>query len=682
MSLANHQEGLPPYVFRGPFDYWEAAFARNRGLFSLADQERLMNATVAIPGLGGVGGLHLVTLARAGVGGFHLADMDRFEPANLNRQYGAKMSHFGRTKVEVMVAEALDINPYLEIRSFPEGVREDNLDAFLEGVDVVADGMDFFNFDMRRLIFRRAREKGIHVVTAGPLGYSAALLVFAPERGMGFDDYFDIREGMDPEEKLMAFFLGLAPRATQMAYMDPRRIDLRGQQGPSLAVGCQMCAAVAATEIQRILLGRPGIKPVPHYCQYDPLVRQFHRGYLPLGNRHPIQRLKRRLLARRLSQAREALRPACPDPPPVAPIAGAIPEAISDYLVAAGIQAPSGDNCQPWKFRRLERGLELYLDPAADGSFFNVAQMASVIACGAALENVLVAATRYGLEGRVEAFPDPERPTLAARITLTCTGTVEDPRQRFIWERHTNRTPYDGRPLATRDEEALRAAAGGVPGVRLELLTDRTRIKTAAVLVGQADRIRVEHRALHEHLQQMIRYTAAEARGKGDGFPLGNLEAGAAGEWFLRATRSWSVMRVLNALGIGRLVPMIARQGVKSASAVGLIAVDNLSPEAFLAGGRVLERVWLTAARQGLDFQPMTAITLFRLRGQLEGAGGFQARHRRLLEDLWPRYEALWGGVRASAGEGHVMLFRLGHGRPVSCRTLRKASETSALEGR
>jgi len=654
--------------FRGPLDFREEAFARNIGIVSLAEQERLSRATVAIPGLGGVGGVHLATLARTGVGRFHLADLDHFETANLNRQHGAKVSTCGRSKVAVMAAEALDINPFLDLRTFPDGVREDNLEAFLEGVDVVADGMDFFNFDMRRRIFRRAREKGIHVVTAGPLGFGAALLVFAPGIGMGFDEYFDIREGMSPEEQLLAFFVGLAPRAAQMAYMDPRRIDLQGRRGPSLAPGCQICAAVAAAEILRILLGRPGIKPAPHYFQYDPFVRRFHRGYLPLGNRNPLQRLKRRLVARRLAQARERLQPSHPVPPPAAPVTGPVLPEVMDYLAAAGAQAPSGDNCQPWRLARRPRGLDLHLDPGADGSFFNVRQMASVIACGAALENILLAATRYGLEGRAAVFPEPSQPTLAARIELEASGVAEDPRQRFIWERHTNRTPYDGRPLAAHDREDLARAVDDLPGVHVTLLTERDAIRRAADLVRRADRIRVEHRPLHEHLQRMIRYTDAEARSKGDGFPLANLEAGAAGEWFLRATRSWGVMRVANALGMGRIVPLIAYQGVISASAVGLVQVAELTPEAFLLGGRAVERVWLTAARRGIDFQPMTAVTLFRLRCQLEGADAFQPRHRRLLRELWPLYEALWGGE----APGHVMLFRLGYGRPVACRTLRK----------
>jgi molybdopterin/thiamine biosynthesis adenylyltransferase len=228
-----------------------------------------------------------------GVGRFHLADFDVFEPANVNRQYGAKVSHFGRPKLDVMVEEVLNINPYLDIQKFPEGVTKQNVEAFLRGVDVVVDGIDFFNFDVRRMVFNRARDLGIHVVTAGPLGYSAAMLVFAPDRGMSFDTYFDIHGQMTTEDKLVAFMVGLAPRATHRHYIDPRAVDLEEQRGPSLDAGCEICASTAATEVVRILLGHPGLRPAPYFVQYDPFLRRFHQGYLRRGNRHPLQRLKR-----------------------------------------------------------------------------------------------------------------------------------------------------------------------------------------------------------------------------------------------------------------------------------------------------------------------------------------------------------------------------------------------------
>ena len=116
-----HISKLRALGYQNKYHYLEDALSRNIGFFSMAEQDRLLNATVAIPGLGGVGGAHLITLARMGIGRFHLADFDVFEPANLNRQYGAKVSHFGRPKLDVMVEEALNINPFLDIRKIPRG---------------------------------------------------------------------------------------------------------------------------------------------------------------------------------------------------------------------------------------------------------------------------------------------------------------------------------------------------------------------------------------------------------------------------------------------------------------------------------------------------------------------------------------------------------------------------------
>jgi molybdopterin/thiamine biosynthesis adenylyltransferase len=287
-------------------EYMAKAFSRNIGLLTQAEQDKLANAKVAIPGMGGVGGVHLVTMVRTGVGKFNLADFDVFEPVNVNRQYGARMPDFGRPKLEVMVEQARSINPYLEIKEFPEGINNTNIDDFLDGVEVVLDGLDFFNFDIRRLLFKRARKKGIYVVTAGPLGFSSAVLVFAPNEGMGFDEYFDIRDPMPEKERLLHFAMGLAPRATHIRYMDLSKVDLDSKAGPSLNIACQVCSAMAATEALRILLKRGGIKPVPWYFQFDPFVQKYRKGKLRMGNRNPIQRIKKAVVKIMLRKSRRA----------------------------------------------------------------------------------------------------------------------------------------------------------------------------------------------------------------------------------------------------------------------------------------------------------------------------------------------------------------------------------------
>ena len=115
------------------FDY-DTAYARNIGWVTTAEQQVLRRKRIAIAGLGGVGGAHLLTLARLGIGRFHVADFDTFDLANMNRQAGALMSTLGKGKAEVLAGMARDVNPEVEIGIFDEGVTSANLDAFLDGV--------------------------------------------------------------------------------------------------------------------------------------------------------------------------------------------------------------------------------------------------------------------------------------------------------------------------------------------------------------------------------------------------------------------------------------------------------------------------------------------------------------------------------------------------------------------
>src|SRR5947208_3441761 len=193
---------------------YPGAFARHLGLINTEEQKRLRFSRVAIAGMGGVGGIHLITLARLGIGAFHIADPDHFELANFNRQFGATTRSLGRGKAEVMAEEVRAINPDLKLRVFPEAITEENVGALLEGVDVLVDGIDFFAIEARRLVFREARRRGIWAITAGPIGFSTAWMTFSPT-GMSFDDYFDLKDAMTPMDQLIAFFVGLTPRATQ-----------------------------------------------------------------------------------------------------------------------------------------------------------------------------------------------------------------------------------------------------------------------------------------------------------------------------------------------------------------------------------------------------------------------------------------------------------------------------------
>jgi molybdopterin/thiamine biosynthesis adenylyltransferase len=271
------------------FEY-ESAFSRNIGWVSSLEQSALRGKRVAIAGMGGVGGIHLLTLARLGIGAFNISDFDAFDYVNFNRQAGAVMASLGRPKVDVLDEMAREINPEINIRKFPEGVSTANLDDFLEGVDLYVDGLDFFAFDARRATFAACARMGIPAITAAPLGMGTAVLTFLPG-GMSFEDYFCL-EGCDEEEMAIRFLLGLSPGMLQRSYLvDPSRVNLAEHRGPSTIAACQLCAGVAATESLKVLLGRGDIIAAPRGFQFDAYRNRLVHTWRPGGNRNLLQRI-------------------------------------------------------------------------------------------------------------------------------------------------------------------------------------------------------------------------------------------------------------------------------------------------------------------------------------------------------------------------------------------------------
>lgn len=276
------------------FDYGKA-FSRNIGWLTLEEQAVLRRSRVAIAGLGGVGGAHLLTLARLGVGHFHIADFDRFEVHNFNRQVGATMPTLGQPKAEVLARMAQEINPEAEVQIFPAGVTRDNVAEFLRGVDVYVDGIDFFAIEARRMLFARSYEQGIAALTAAPLGMGVSLLYFKPG-AMSFEDYFRV-EGRDENEQYARFIAGLSPAMLQRGYLvEPAAVNFAERRGPSTMMACDLCAGLMGTSVLKVLLRRGELRPAPWAMQFDAYRQRLRFTWRPLGNANPLQRLLMRFI--------------------------------------------------------------------------------------------------------------------------------------------------------------------------------------------------------------------------------------------------------------------------------------------------------------------------------------------------------------------------------------------------
>lgn len=142
-----------------------AQFERTRLLIGDVGINKLEKAKVAIFGVGGVGSYTAEALARAGVGKLVLVDKDDICITNLNRQIHALHSTIGKSKVEVMKARILDINPNAEVEIFQKFYMPENAEEFsFSEYDYVVDAVD--NVTAKIDLAVRAEKLSVPIISA------------------------------------------------------------------------------------------------------------------------------------------------------------------------------------------------------------------------------------------------------------------------------------------------------------------------------------------------------------------------------------------------------------------------------------------------------------------------------------------------------------------------------------
>jgi hypothetical protein len=194
---------------------------------------------------------------------------------------------------------ARDINPEVDIKAFPDGITDENLDAFLDGADIYVDGIDFFAPEARRKVFCACARKGIPALTAAPLGMGVALLFFKPGK-MTFEQYFRL-DGQPRFEQLVRFMAGLSPAMLQKSYLAvPSAANFAAERAPSTTMACYLCAGVIGTEVLKIVLGRGVMRAAPWGLQFDAYRQELAYTWRPMGNANPLQRVILWIIRRRL----------------------------------------------------------------------------------------------------------------------------------------------------------------------------------------------------------------------------------------------------------------------------------------------------------------------------------------------------------------------------------------------
>jgi molybdopterin/thiamine biosynthesis adenylyltransferase len=186
-------------------------YLRNVGTIGLDGQAKLLRATVAVVGLGGLGGYVTEALARMGIGHLILIDGDAFEEHNLNRQVLSAEDLLGVSKSSVAKLRVSAINRAVAVTGRAAVLTSENLRDLLRGADVVVDGLD--RLPPRLILQAGAQSMGIPMVHGSIAGFMGQVMTIFPS-DLGLRGLFG---GLDqvPEHGL-ELTLG-TPAATPMA---------------------------------------------------------------------------------------------------------------------------------------------------------------------------------------------------------------------------------------------------------------------------------------------------------------------------------------------------------------------------------------------------------------------------------------------------------------------------------
>lgn len=286
------------------------------------------------------------------------------------------------------------------------------------------------------------------------------------------------------------------------------------------------------------------------------------------------------------------------------------------FLLRYAILAPSNHNTQPWRFAINEDEVRVY---ANFDRWLKVAdrdQRELHISIGCALENLLIAAEHFGLAHQVTYFPEAENRKLVAAVKLVpsdSASSFRDPALFYaVFARHTNRNPYEDRPVTEEDQRQLQACCFE-KGVALRMTSDPEIRRKADALVSRADAIQFTNSAFREELAYWI-------------------GQGVFGTPWLLAKLSQLAASYLD---LDKYATKQDSDLLMSAPAFAILCSVEDDRESQVKVGQVFERIALTAAALGISVQPMSQIvqvpeTRAELAKLIPGASAFAQQPFRL----------------------------------------------------
>lgn len=286
----------------------------------------------------------------------------------------------------------------------------------------------------------------------------------------------------------------------------------------------------------------------------------------------------------------------------------AIDLSVVKSIVEAAMQAPSGDNCQPFRFVWKAPILEVHDCPERGRASLNVNNFGTWVALGAALANMELVAAAQGLEITRRLYPSPS--LKMADLSFESVPPRKDILLDLVALRTVNRKPYKNSKISALAKSTLSDMVPSRGRVDLKFIEEGPAFSTLVEGIGISDSFSVFNRDVHSFFYRWLRWSETDSLRSKDGMPVKSLELSFFDTIGLWLFKSWNVVQLNSLLGARSFFISRRKSLYRHTAAFGVLSVDAWDANAMVSVGEAVQKLWLKAAQLGLAFHGMMGFPL------------------------------------------------------------------------
>ncbi|MFT6843393.1 MAG: tRNA A37 threonylcarbamoyladenosine dehydratase [Psychroserpens sp.] len=643
-------------------EFIEVRTNRNKYKITQEEQDLLRTKIIGIAGLS-VGRAVATTMALERIcGEIRLADFDDLELSNLNR-INAPLSDMGIPKTISAAREIMEVDPFIKITCYSNGLTEENLeDFFLEGgkMDLFIEECD--GLDIKVLSRIKAKQLGIPVVMEASDRAVLDIERFdlEPNRKIlhgsldGLD--VDLLKSLKTNEEKMPYMLSIVGYETLSNRIKSSMLEIKESitTWPQLSSAISFGGGLVTNVSRRILLNQLNISG-RFYNDMADLVNDSSIDYFAkdkISESDNLQEEDRFIFESyvdKLNRKKSEVE---------------LENTLVKNLIKDASLATSIANSQPWKWVYKEGVLYLFRDKKMSESFWDRSHSGSMASLGASIRNLELSLEHHGYIGRIQ-LTGMDWHVATIKVETQKESGQSSKLYPFIEKRYTNRQKLSTKPLSDWARKALLKYTS--PQLDIQIVSDASKILKLGILLGSLDRIRVLNEGGHKDFYREISFN--ENHRTNVGIPAESLGLDASEYAGLRIAKEPTVVSQLSNWGLGSGLDSITKKFVDNSSAIVLMTVTKDEKNRYVNGGKVLQEMWLDFTKNKIAIHPITtAVFAFQLldKGDLEGFSNTEiAEMRSIQKDFYSIFD------KKEANE-EFFLFRVFEGGTNSVKSSRR----------